>query len=332
MSHTSGKKMRRGNLPTGMSKRGGSYITRDRRGGGDRWISHGTDLAMAKRKHYELMGSGIVPVGRLTVADAAQRWLESHVAAQRSEKNRRNAASRVRDYLVPQLGARFVTRLAGSDFQHYRVHLEGRQLAPQTVHHLLSEARCLCRWLEQERYVLKSPFPPRLMPRLQERPPDRLSECELQAVLGIGEPHAWVVRLAAGTGLRWAELCRAQRSHLEGDVLVVSQTKSGRMRRVPITGTLLAELRTRVGKLVPFTESSPGSFNRTVRRRTGLARFHVHQLRHTFACRWLEGRGDIVALQQILGHRSIVTTQRYAGLTDDYVRAEEHRLAREVGR
>jgi integrase len=315
-----------------MHKRGSSYVSRIRTGGGDRWISHGTDFALARRKHHELMATGIVPIGRMTVADAAKRWLDHHVAAQRNTKNQRDSASRVRDHLGPFLGKLLVARLAGSDFQAYRVHLESKGLSAQTVRHLLADARCLCRWLELERLVFRSPFPPKVFPRIQETAPRRLDDSEIDAVLAAGEPHAFVIRLALGTGLRWAEMCRAQRGHLEGDVLVVANTKSSKLRRVPITGELLGEVRRKIGKLIPFKENSPGSFNRTVRRRTGLTEFHVHQLRHTFACQWLERGGSLAALQQILGHSSIVTTQRYARLTDEFVLAEARRLPREAQR
>jgi site-specific recombinase XerD len=49
-------------------------------------------------------------------------------------------------------------------------------------------------------------------------------------------------------------------------------------------------------------------------------------MRHTFATRWVEGGGNLAALQLALGHSSILVTQRYARLTDEHVRAEARRL------
>jgi integrase len=83
--------------------------------------------------------------------------------------------------------------------------------------------------------------------------------------------------------------------------------------------------RNRVGKLIPYAPSASGSFARMVRSLTGI-RFRPHQMRHTFGCRWLERGGSLAALQAILGHSTIVTTQRYARLSDDHVRAEVERI------
>ena len=126
-------------------------------------------------------------------------------------------------------------------------------------------------------------------------------------------------------------MCRADARHLTRDGwFTVEHTKSGRARRIPLADTdpeLCREVRCRVGKLLPYRESSVGTFNRTVRRLTGLPKFTHHQLRHTFATRWLEHGGNLVALQDVLGHSDIKLTQRYARVTAEFVRTEARRQA-----
>jgi integrase len=107
-------------------------------------------------------------------------------------------------------------------------------------------------------------------------------------------------------------------------MLVVHQTKSGKVRRVPLSASLQQEMRMRVGRLLPITSGS--AFARQVRRLTGIDRFHPHQMRHTFGCHWIESGGSLAALQEILGHSSIVTTQRYARLGEQHVRQEAERM------
>jgi integrase len=167
----------------------------------------------------------------------------------------------------------------------------------------------------------------------ERRPPDRQSDAEVESILSVPEPYGFIGRLALRTGLRWGELARTSRSDLEvarGEgaeaqgILVVHHTKSLQVRRVPLQRALHDELRMRVGRFQPII--NPWGFARMVRRYSGDTRFHAHQLRHTFACRWLERGGSLAALQQMLGHSSIVTTQRYARISDDMVRREVERL------
>lgn len=95
---------------------------------------------------------------------------------------------------------------------------------------------------------------------------------------------------------------------------------------MPISPELVSELQKREGRLVPFREADPGTFSWHVRRLSGVERFHPHMMRHTFACRWLERGGSLPALQQLLGHASIATTQRYARLGDDVVKEQAKRV------
>jgi integrase len=163
---------------------------------------------------------------------------------------------------------------------------------------------------------------------LQQRFPRRLLDEEVRRVTGIREPYGFAVRFALATGLRWGELTRARSSDIQGTFLLVEQTKTRKVRRVPLSPTILAELVGRSGRLVSYAH--PGMFARTVRRLSGVRRFHMHMTRHTYASRWVEAGGNLAVLQVILGHSSISTTQRYASLTDDAVLAEAARIAGET--
>jgi len=313
-------------MPKGMFKRGRSFYVRLYAGGREKWVSLGRDLAEAKQRLYRLRAGGQV-TERITVAQACEKWLEGYVRTARNEDGQKLAAVRAEKYLLPFLGSRMLPKVGSEDLRAYRVWLEGRVATPQTVAHILSDARCLFGWCEDSGLLSKSPVPRKLLPRIQERPPDRLTDEEAEAVARVREPYGFVVRLGLGTGLRWGELTRAQSSDVQDGVLVVHHTKTGRVRRVPLPPELRAELRNRVGKLVPFSPRGQGSFARMVKRLSGAERFHPHTMRHTFACKWLERGGSLAALQAILGHSTVVTTQRYARLTDEAVRAEAERLA-----
>ena len=159
------------------------------------------------------------------------------------------------------------------------------------------------------------------MPKIQEQPPDRLTDEEVEQLLAIEDPYRYLIQLALATGLRWGELTRVRAEDYRDGMLTIHQTKSGKVRRVPIDRELV---KGHIGRLCPFESNS--SFIKTVRHKSGVLRFHPHQLRHTFACRWLEQGGSLAALQEILGHSTIVVTQRYARLGETHVRAEAERV------
>ena len=318
-------------LPKGMFRRGGSYCVRRWIEGRDRWVSLGSEYGEACRKLTTLRKGGEPVWSGATLREVAQRWLATYVPTARGEKQVRMSETRMKRYLWQFMGHRPLVGVKPDHLREYKLWPEGQALKPNTVVHLLSDARCFFNWCVDSELLDRSPFPRRIMPRVQEEPPDRLTDAEVEAVLSVPEPHAFVVRLGLATGMRWGELTRAQASYVEQGAVVVHQTKSGRLRRVPLPPDMLREVRMRVGRLVGYSWKSPGSFAKAVRRLSGVQRFHVHQLRHTFACRWVEQGGNLAALQQVLGHASIVTTQSYARLSDEAVRQEVARLAGSSG-
>ena len=313
-------------LPRNMVKRGRVYYFRQMVGGRRVRRSLGSDYDEACRKVRLFKKEGTTLPSSITVEAAAKQWLDLYVATARNEKGQGLAEHRVGAYLNAHLGPVMLSKLSGERLRGYRLWLERQSLSVQSVKHVLSDARCFLRWCEDTGRLERSPWPRRIMPRIQERPPDRLTEEELQAVCAAPSHVGFVVRLAAGTGLRWGELCRLQSTDLQNGCLVVHRTKSGKVRRVPVPDELLRELKGRVGKLVPYSAKSSGAFATVVQNHSGVKRFHVHQLRHTFACRWLEVGGSLAALQELLGHSTLVTTQRYARLGEDHVQAEAKRI------
>jgi integrase len=325
-------------LPTNMITRPDreGYWYRCKRHGKVRVVALGTDYREAVKRLRSLKTEGSA-TSNATLAAAAEEWHRSYCATRRTERGQLLAEQRMRDFVLPQLGHVQLCRVTKEDVRALRLSLERKcGLSSATVSAILSDLRCLLLWCVDAGFMERSPFPRRVMPKLQEQPPDRLTDEDAQQLRRLPEPYGFVCRLALATGLRWGELTRAQGadvkrfrapgSEMEQAFIEVSQTKSKRVRRVPVPPELLRELRNKVGRLVPFAERSPGSFAKAVRRSTGLPGFHVHQMRHTFACQWLVRGGTLAALQQLLGHASIVTTQRYAKLSDEAVMREAQRL------
>jgi integrase len=316
-------------LPTNLVKRGGAYYFREQVNGRVRRISLGKDrdIAIARLRSLKT-GTTQQPSSGITVEEAAKKWLVSYISLGRQPKGQKLAAQRVRDFLVPSIGHLRLASLKREDIRGYRLWLERQSISAMSVRHILADCRCLLRWCEDDGLLERSPFPRRVLPKIQEQPPDRLTPEELRKVCSLEEPYGFTCRFLAQTGLRWGEFVRAKRSEINGKTLVVHRTKSGRVRRVPLPSSLQKELETRIGRISPLLHS--GEFARQVKRRTGIEHFHAHQLRHTFACRWLEAGGSLAALQEILGHASIVTTQRYARLGEAHVQAEAARLGEQL--
>jgi integrase len=268
----------------------------------------------------------------VTLRDAAERWLLTYVPTTRNQKGQRLAATRWVRYGSTMLGDIALPLLGGDDIRRFRLWLEQDvQLSPHTVTHVLSDLRCLLRWAVTIGLLERSPFPPRVMPRIAEVPPQGFTAQEVSILTSFRGHGGFALRFLLGTGLRWAEACRATRDHVRGLLLDVGNTKSGRVRRVPLTIELMGEAEMNgYHRFVPYAANSPGSFSRMVRQRSGIADFHVHRCRHTFAMRWLEAGGNLAVLQQVLGHRDLSTTMRYARVTDDLIEREADLVDRKL--
>ena len=146
-------------LPRGMFLRiGRGYYTRRWANGKDCWTSLGKDFDEACRK-LRSAERREVPVVRLTVREAAGKWLESYVATNRAPKQRVMAAQRVRDYVEPFMGYKLLSRVEKEDLRAMRLWLEKQDKKPLTVRHILADVKCFFRWCEDAGWLDRAPIP-----------------------------------------------------------------------------------------------------------------------------------------------------------------------------
>lgn len=132
------------------------------------------------------------------------------------------------------------------------------------------------------------------------------------------EDVALMVLLAAHAGLRRAEIAKVRREDLDptGRLFVIG--KGGKHRVVPLLPQLRAAIERRgPGYLFPGRFGGhvhPATVQKWVRDATGTA---PHALRHRFATQAYEGTRDLFAVQRVLGHASVATTEVYVALAND---------------
>lgn len=169
-----------------------------------------------------------------------------------------------------------------------------------------------------------------------------LNPQELERLLAATAHHIRpAIVLAVETGLRKEELFGLTLSHVDltRREITLDSTKSGAPRRVPLSdqaiGTIRILLEHRTAKNSPYLLAKPDG-NRFVdmkngfeaaRKRAGLNDLRWHDLRHTFASRFVQDGGDLYYLSRILGHTTVQMTARYSHMRMDDLHAELRRVA-----
>lgn len=328
-------------LPAGVVKKRNAYFARIHTKGGEKSYPLGSDTDAAVATFYQVKANVLAgrdprvrlpeaPPAELTVADAAERWLRDKVDLEL--QNAPDIRSRAERSLLPFLGARPLHSLRRADCHAYVAHVrrENPHLMPATIGHYVRTLRELLNWCVDVELLDATPWPKGLLlPRVEKMAPDRLTDDEVKILVALPDPWGFNMRLALGTGCRWGELIALERTDLTPDgQLLIRRTKTGRFRTVPISRALLKEIMGRAGRLFvtregkPYSTNSKGGFSATIARKSGIETFHPHRTRHTYACRFLEGGGAIVVLQQILGHSTLRMTEGYARPNERAIRRD----------
>jgi len=244
-----------------------------------------------------------------------------------------------------------------------------RAVTPTTLARKLASVRAFFGWLERETLVGKNPASMLASPKLRRKLPRFVAASaaaeimEAPAAAAIGEVErardTALLEVLYGSGLRVSELVGLDLSHValeEASLRVLGKGKKERIvplgsvakgaverylvrrpeLRHPRTGAqderalFLSRKGVRLGvRRIQTLVQRYGALG------AGRGDLHPHALRHSCATHLLEGGADLRAIQELLGHSSLATTQRYTHVSLDQLMAvydRAHPLARRSGR
>ena len=222
-------------------------------------------------------------------------------------------------------------------------------LSPATIRRTISAIRTYFAFLVGEGIVRDDPSDRLESPRRWRTLPDTLGVAEVASLIeaaATDRPLAWrdraLLELAYGAGLRVSELCGLGLTDLVlDDGLVRVFGKGSKERLVPIgrgvigivsvyLHTLRPELdhgKTKGRVLLnargaPLSRTGAWGVVKQAAERAGIQkRVTPHTLRHSFATHLLEGGADLRAVQEMLGHADLSTTQIYTHVDREYLRS-----------
>lgn len=235
----------------------------------------------------------------------------------------------------------------------YLAHLSDAGLQGSSIARNRSALRTYFRFLVEEGACTDDPSDRLEPPRRDRTLPDVLTVEEVESILNaIAPEQRFAIRDLAmlevlyGAGLRISELNALKTSDLLLEERLIRVTGKGEKQRiVPLGGRAIDAARRYLRELRPRLErgesqgvvflnhhgrplSRMGTW-KILRRHVEAAevgrRVTPHTLRHTFATHLLEGGADLAAVQEMLGHADISTTQIYTHVDRQYLREEHHR-------
>src|SRR5689334_18848447 len=255
---------------------------------------------------------------------------------------------RFADYAAGR-GARGPDDVTSAQLREFVYTLKDLGLAPTTIRRQISALKTYYRFLVGEGHAARDPTERLESPRQWRRLPTVLSVAEIERVLATpntDEPLAIrdraLLEFAYATGARVSELVGlALQDVLYEDGLARIFGKGAKERVVPVGRRALGavalyvrEIRPRFdrgkgrGRVflnargTPLSRVSAWTIIRRAARLAGIAkRVTPHTLRHTFATHLLEGGADLRAVQEMLGHADLATTQLYTHVDREYLRS-----------
>lgn len=234
--------------------------------------------------------------------------------------------------------------------QQFLAWLGELQLAHRSRARILSGIKTFYDFLLEEQQIDSNPAFLIEAPRLSKKLPDFLSVHEIELIIGqidlskaAGLRNKAMLEVLYGCGLRVSELVQLKCSNLHLDIEFIKvEGKGNKERLIPIGRQAIHSLKTYMEEVRISQKIKPGSEDFVFINRLGgpLSRVMVfmilkdlvaetsikktispHTFRHSFATHLIEGGADLRAVQDMLGHESITTTEIYTHLDREYLRS-----------
>ncbi len=237
------------------------------------------------------------------------------------------------------------------NLEHFAAGLHDIGITPRSQARILSGVRSFYKFLLMDRRIDTLPTELLPSPKIGEHLPEVLSVEEIDRIIsGIdlsekeGQRNRAIIEMLYSCGLRVSELCNLLISDIWRDEGFVKVMGKGRKERfVPISGRALRELslweecRCHIN-IRPGNEDYVFLSFKRGRKLSRITVFHIvkvlaenagitkeispHTFRHSFATHLLEGGANLRAIQEMLGHESIATTEIYTHLDNSRLREE----------
>jgi integrase/recombinase XerC len=242
--------------------------------------------------------------------------------------------------LLKLVGETDARTLQSFQLRRQAMQLHARGLGPRSLARVLSAWRAWYRWLARRGEIARNPCDGLRAPKQPKRLPKALSVGQTMALLdapadaALDKRDVAMFELFYSSGLRLSELASLDlRGGLDLDAGEVTVTgKRGKTRIVPLGAKCAAAIRDWLDERAALAKADepalfvnrsggrlmPRSIERRLdqwaKRHGADVHVHPHMLRHSFASHVLQSSGDLRAVQEMLGHANIGTTQIYTHL------------------
>lgn len=243
-----------------------------------------------------------------------------------------------------------VENLTAQHIQAFLVWMNSFSISPFTQARLISALKAFFNFLQLEYNVANNPAELIETPRLIRKLPDTLSIVEIDNLIQAidlssaeGMRNKAIIEVLYGCGLRVSELINLKISNLYLEVEFIKvEGKGNKERLIPIGNQAIKYLKIYLNDVRIHQAIKSGSedfvfLNRRgsplsrvmifiiikdLAKKTGLQKtISPHTFRHSFASHLVEGGADLRAVQDMLGHESITTTEIYTHVDKDYLQS-----------